>query len=33
MPEGTIRSVGEYEVDVQFHADVTETIRVEVVAE
>ena len=33
MPEGTIRSVGEYEVDVQFHADVTQTIRVEVVAE
>ena len=33
MPEGTIRSVGEYEVDVQFHADVTEKIRVEVVAE
>lgn len=33
MPEGTIRAVGEYEVDVQFHADVTETIRVEVVAE
>ena len=33
MPEGTIRSVGEYAVDVQFHADVTQTIRVEVVAE
>ena len=33
MPEGTIRSVGEYEVDVQFHADITQTIRVEVVAE
>ena len=33
MPEGTIRAVGEYEVDVQFHADVTSTIRVEVVAE
>ena len=33
MPEGTIRTVGEYEVDVQFHADVTQTIRVEVVAE
>ena len=33
MPEGTLRTVGEYEVDVQFHADVTQTIRVEVVAE
>ena len=33
MPEGTIRAVGEYEVNVQFHADVTQTIRVEVVAE
>lgn len=33
MPEGAIRSVGEHEVAVQFHADVTETIRVEVVAE
>lgn len=33
MPDGTIRSVGEYEVLVQFHADVTQTIAVEVVAE
>ena len=33
LPEGTIRSVGEYEVDVQFHADVTQTVVVEVVAE
>ena len=33
MPEGTIRAVGEYAVDVQFHADVTQTVRVEVVAE
>lgn len=33
MPEGAIRAVGEYEVDVQFHADVRQTVQVEVVAE
>ena len=33
MPEGVIRDVGEFEVDVQFHADVTQSIQVEVVAE
>ncbi len=33
MPDGVIRDVGEYEVDVQFHADVTQSIEVEVVAE
>lgn len=33
MPEGVIRAIGEYEVDVQLHADVTESIRVEVIAE
>lgn len=33
MPEGVIRDVGEYQVDVQFHADVTQSIEVEVVAE
>ena len=33
MPDGTIRAVGEYVVQVQFHADVTQTIQVEVVAE
>ena len=33
MPEGILRAVGEYVVDVQFHADVTQAIRVEVVAE
>lgn len=33
MPDGVIREVGEFEVDVQFHADVTQSIEVEVVAE
>lgn len=33
MPDGVIRDVGEYQVDVQFHADVTRSIEVEVVAE
>ena len=33
MPAGAIRAVGEYEVDVQLHADVSQTVRVEVVAE
>ena len=33
MPDGVIRAVGEFVVDVQFHADVTQSIQVEVVAE
>ena len=33
MPDGVIRSVGAFAVDVQFHADVTQSIQVEVVAE
>ncbi len=33
MPEGVIRSVGEYEVEVQLHADVVRTVVVNVVAE
>lgn len=33
MPDGVIRAVGEFEVDVHFHADVTQSIEVEVVAE
>ena len=33
MPDGVIRAVGEFDVDVQFHADVTQSIKVEVVAE
>ncbi|MGB1800644.1 MAG: 50S ribosomal protein L9 [Gammaproteobacteria bacterium] len=33
LPEGPIRSTGEIELDVQLHADVTATIKVNVVAE
>ena len=33
MPEGVIRSTGEYEIDLQLHSDVTVTINVSVVAE
>lgn len=33
MPEGVIRSIGEFAIDVQLHSDVTVTIPVSVVAE
>jgi len=33
LPEGVIRSVGEYEIDVQLHSDVHATIKLAVVAE
>ena len=33
LPEGPIRSIGEYELDVQLHADVTATIKVNVVVD
>lgn len=33
MPLGVIRETGEYEIDVQLHPEVTETIKVVVVAE
>ena len=33
LPTGPIRQVGEYEVDIHLHSDVTETIKVNVVAE
>ncbi len=33
LPEGPIRSVGEYEIDLQLHSDVTVPIQVSVVAE
>ncbi len=33
LPEGPIRSVGEFELDVQLHADVTVTIKVNVIPE
>lgn len=33
LPEGIIRHVGEYDIDVNLHADVTVTVNVKVVAE
>jgi large subunit ribosomal protein L9 len=33
MPEGVIRLVGEYDIDVQLHSDVTVTVKVTVVPE
>ena len=33
LPEGTIRAVGEYEIDLQLHSDVTVTIALSVVPE
>jgi len=33
MPDGAIRVLGEYEVDIQLHSDVTATIHLQVVAE
>lgn len=33
MPEGVIRAIGDYEIDVQLHSDVTVSIAVAVVAE
>ena len=33
LPQGTLREVGEYEIDVQLHADVTQTIKLTIVAE
>lgn len=33
LPNGVIREVGEYDVDIQLHSDVTATIKLSVVAE
>lgn len=33
LPEGTLREVGEYEVTLQLHVDVMQTVKVTVVAE
>lgn len=33
LPEGALREVGEYEIDVQVHAEVTQTVKLSVVAE
>lgn len=33
LPNGAIREIGEFEIDVQLHSDVTQTIALKVVAE
>lgn len=33
LPEGAIRDLGEFEVDIQLHADVTQAVKVVIVAE
>jgi large subunit ribosomal protein L9 len=33
LPDGPLRSLGEFEIEVHLHADVNETVRVEVVAD
>jgi large subunit ribosomal protein L9 len=33
MPEGVIRSIGEYQIDLQLHSDVTVAVQVSIVAE
>ena len=33
LPEGPLRAVGDYEIDIQLHSDVTATINLTVVAE
>lgn len=33
LPEGALRDLGEYEINVQVHADVTQAVKLSVVAE
>ncbi len=33
LPEGTLRDVGEYEIDIQLHSDVTQAIKLVVIPE
>lgn len=33
LPNGVIREIGEYEVDIQLHSDVTQAIKLKVIAE
>ncbi|MBQ0711794.1 MAG: 50S ribosomal protein L9 [Porticoccus sp.] len=33
LPEGALREIGEYDIDVQLHSDVTQVIKLAVVAE
>jgi large subunit ribosomal protein L9 len=33
LPEGTLRDVGEYDIDIQLHADVIQTIKLQIIGE
>ena len=33
LPEGALRHVGDYEIDIDLHSDVTATVKLSVVAE
>ena len=33
LPEGVIREVGEYEIDIQLHSEVTQAVKLSVIAE
>ena len=33
LPDGVIREIGEYEVDIQLHTDVTQAVKLSVIAE
>ena len=33
LPEGTLREVGEYDIDIQLHTDVIQTIKLSIIAE
>lgn len=33
LPEGTLRAIGEYEIEVHLHTDVDATLRLEIIAE
>lgn len=33
MPEGPLRQVGEYDIDIQLHSDVVQTVKLQVVAQ
>jgi large subunit ribosomal protein L9 len=33
LPEGALREIGEYEIDIQLHAEVTQPIKLSVIAE
>jgi len=33
LPEGVLRNLGEYEIDLQLHADVAATVKVKIIAE